>query len=270
MSAGVCGKRVGFEELFGSSSPPSKRSRCSGFGSPTRSPDLGSGSDDTLFTLLQMFPSLDPQLVRTAHRNYHDKIDDAIDSLKNVSFGDVAEINKLQNFESAAIRNCDAAPAPTATTCIQVTEQEVEHTKASEFENMVDGSKWVDLFVQEMMNATDLDDARMRTAQILEAFERSLTAHSRASEQVELASLKEHLQSLLNDNQILKRAVYIQHERNLEQEEKTKEVQNLKVLLNQYHEQIRSLELNNYALKLHLQRAQPNITFHGHFNPDLC
>lgn len=66
--------------------------------------------------------------------------------------------------------------------------------------------------------------------------------------QPEHASMKEHLQSLLNDNQILKRAVAIQHERNIEQEEKTREVQNLKLLLNQYQEQIRSLEVIAYKL----------------------
>lgn len=62
-------------------------------------------------------------------------------------------------------------------------------------------------------------------------------------EQLEHASLKEHLQSLLNDNQILKRAVAIQHERNLEQEERIKGVEQLKHLLSQYQEQIRSLEV---------------------------
>lgn len=62
MSAGVCGKRVGFEEIFGSSSSSAKRSRCSGFRSPTRSSEFGSGSEDTVFSLLQMFPALDPEV----------------------------------------------------------------------------------------------------------------------------------------------------------------------------------------------------------------
>lgn len=61
--------------------------------------------------------------------------------------------------------------------------------------------------------------------------------------QLKHASLKEHLQNLVNDNQILKRAVAIQHERNLEQEEKTKEVHQLKHVLCQYQEQIQSLEV---------------------------
>lgn len=67
-------------------------------------------------------------------------------------------------------------------------------------------------------------------------------------EQLEHASLKEHLQSLLNDNQILKRAVAIQHERNLEQEERTKGVEQQKHLLSQYQEQVRSLEVTFYLL----------------------
>lgn len=58
MSAGVCGKRVGFEEICGSSSPTSaKRSRCSTFGSLVRS-----GSDDPVSFLLQMFPDVDPEV----------------------------------------------------------------------------------------------------------------------------------------------------------------------------------------------------------------
>lgn len=65
MSAGVCGKRVGFEEIFGSSSPTSrssaKRTRWSSFGSTIRS-EFGSGSDDDVSVLLQMFPALDPEV----------------------------------------------------------------------------------------------------------------------------------------------------------------------------------------------------------------
>ena len=42
----------------------------------------------------------------------------------------------------------------------------------------MDGSKWVDLFVHEMMNATDLSDARARAARILEAFEKNVVSRS--------------------------------------------------------------------------------------------
>lgn len=69
--------------------------------------------------------------------------------------------------------------------------------------------------------------------------------------QLEHASLKEHLQSLLNDNQILKRAVAIQHERNLEHEERTKGVEQLKHVLSQYQEKVRSLEVIFFCLVLY-------------------
>lgn len=62
--------------------------------------------------------------------------------------------------------------------------------------------------------------------------------------------LKDQLQSLFRDNQILKRAVAIQHERYLEQEEKTKEVSLLKHMISQFQEKIRTLEVINMACAL--------------------
>lgn len=59
--------------------------------------------------------------------------------------------------------------------------------------NPRDGSDWVDAFVKEMMNATDLDDAKGRTARFLEAFERNVVAYSRASEEVNTSFVSIHL-----------------------------------------------------------------------------
>ena len=71
MSAGVCGKRVGFEEIFGSSSPTAcssaKRSRWSSFGSPTRS-EFGSGHEDSASVLLQMFPGVGAEVCFQDHQ----------------------------------------------------------------------------------------------------------------------------------------------------------------------------------------------------------
>lgn len=134
-----------------------------------------------------------------------------------------------------------------------------------------------------MTSAVNIDDARARAARILEAFERRVVANKRAAEevilksfyfdiklfsgnqlvccltstiymligflldmiikQIEHASLKEHLRSLLDNNQILRRVVAIQHERNVEQEGKEREVQHVKLMLNQYIEQARTLEV---------------------------
>ncbi|KAK3226423.1 hypothetical protein Dsin_006285 [Dipteronia sinensis] len=275
MSAGVCGKRVGFEEIFGSSSPTSaKRSRCSSFGSPIRS-----GSEEPFSTLLQMFPDLDPELVKSILRNHDNKIEDAIERLRALSFGDVNQRNKSEEHG-----NCASVPGESTAACSQMSEESLGDEKTTFVgENVTDGSNWVDLFVHEMMNATDLDDARGRAARILEAFEKSLTANSKTSkEQLEHASLKEHLQSLLNDNQILKRAVAIQHERHLEQEEKSREVQHLKLVLSQYQEQIRNLEviycLHLYSsffsglFKVHQERCIINITMNSflHLSCPMC
>lgn len=136
-------------------------------------------------------------------------------------------------------------------------------------------SSWVDVFVHEMMNASDWNDVRSRATQMLEAFEKSVITNSVSSyevyflyvwlsfneivllqtgqlnrssplyyvEQQEVTSLKEQLQSLLRDNQILKKAVAIQHERSLEQDEKLKEMQHLKHVLSKYHEQVQALEV---------------------------
>lgn len=69
MSTGVCGKRVGYDDFFGSSSSPTnKRSKWSTFGSPIRSSEIGSGSDDSVASLIHMFPTMDPE-VRLILRN---------------------------------------------------------------------------------------------------------------------------------------------------------------------------------------------------------
>ncbi|KAG6603664.1 hypothetical protein SDJN03_04273, partial [Cucurbita argyrosperma subsp. sororia] len=247
MSAGVCGKRVGFEEIFGSSSPTAcssaKRSRWSSFGSPTRS-EFGSGHEDSASVLLQMFPGVGAEAP---------------------SFDDFSA-----RVDSATIGNCSTVPDERTATCSQMSHEKVD--EATDAGSAIGegygmhGSKWVDMFVQEMGSAVDVGDARIRAARILEAFEHNVTVHSRESEELKHASLKGHLQSLVNDNQILKRAVAIQHERNLEQEEKTREVHQLKHVLCQYQEQIQSLEVRNYTLNLHLQRAQ---SVSGHFHQDI-
>ncbi|CAN4076244.1 unnamed protein product [Withania somnifera] len=63
---------------------------------------------------------------------------------------------------------------------------------------------------------------------------------------------------IFRDNAMLKRAVAIQHE-----------LQQLKQLIVQHQEQLRTLEGNNYPLKVHLQQAQQCNSIPGHFHPDI-
>ncbi|KAG0498699.1 hypothetical protein HPP92_003390 [Vanilla planifolia] len=268
MSAGVCGKRVGFEEIFGSpaSAPSAKRSRCSNYGSPIRA-EFAFAAEDKVSVLLRMFPSMDRKVVEIILNSHENKIDDAIQSLHALCLGEnvatdgpAIVISELQPNGHGDIINAEAPEV----------KAELSHNAESNTElKEIHECLWVDKFVQELVNASDWNDARSRAMKILESFEQMVVAHSAASKELEISSLKEQLHCLVRDNQILKRAVSIQHERNMEFEEKLKDVQQLKSIILQYQEQIRTLELNNYALKIHLQRAQEASCIPGRFHPDI-
>ncbi|XP_057466109.1 uncharacterized protein LOC130755662 isoform X1 [Actinidia eriantha] len=137
----------------------------------------------------------------------------------------------------------------------------------------MNGAEWVDFFVREMMSATSIDDARSRATSVLESLEQSISVQAGVdaaqSYHKESVMLKEQFEVLLRENTILKRAVAIQHERQKEYDERNQEVQHLKHLVSQYQEQLRTLEVNNYALTMHLQQTQQRNSFPGRFNPDV-
>ncbi|RYQ87212.1 hypothetical protein Ahy_B09g094683 isoform B [Arachis hypogaea] len=81
--------------------------------------------------------------------------------------------------------------------------------------------------------------------------------------------LKEQIQVLIKERNSFKNAFRIQHERFSDYDEKNQELQHLKQLVSQYQEQIRTLEVNNYALAMHLKQAQQSNPFPGHFPPDV-
>ncbi|KAK8550184.1 hypothetical protein V6N13_118707 [Hibiscus sabdariffa] len=137
----------------------------------------------------------------------------------------------------------------------------------------MDGSDWVELFVREMMNASNIDDARARASRALEVLEKSIRGQAGAEVALkfyqENKMLKEQLEALIQENTILKRAVAVQHERQKEYENQSQELQHLKQLASQYQEQLRTLEVNNYALTMHLKQAQQSSSIPGRFNPDV-
>lgn len=64
MSAGICGKRLGLEEIFGSPSSATPAKKIRFCGSPIPSVDLGFGSaDDDVSILIRMFPSMDREVI---------------------------------------------------------------------------------------------------------------------------------------------------------------------------------------------------------------
>jgi len=131
---------------------------------------------------------------------------------------------------------------------------------------------WVEHLVKEMLNARDLNDAHVRGKLALEAVENAVASRSTIAMeelQKENADLKEKMQVMLREGHILKRAVAIQHERQQEHEGRTRELQQAKQVIGQYQEQVRSLELNNYTLRMHLRMAQDASSMPGRYHPDV-
>uniref|UniRef100_A0A6V7QT42 CUE domain-containing protein n=1 Tax=Ananas comosus var. bracteatus TaxID=296719 RepID=A0A6V7QT42_ANACO len=243
---------------------------------PVRSPDLALGSEDKVSFLLSLFPSMDREVIESVLNNHDHKIDDAIKSLHALCLGDGAARNDLTGLNDLTALNSMLMPNDNPTDSGMNSERTEQHVESTHAVNVNSGESmlqnraaWVDMFVQEMMNASDWDDVRGRAMKFLEAFERNVVENATASAEDEANSLKEQLQCLIRDNQILKKAVAIQHERNLEHEEKVKEVQQLKLIISQYQEQVRNLEMTNYTLKVHLQKAQEANSIPNHFHPDI-
>ncbi|KAJ7962841.1 Ubiquitin system component Cue [Quillaja saponaria] len=259
MSAAVCGSKRSFFEDLPPSPPISKRLRCSSSTSPNRF------SAPTLIDQLRaVFPHMELQLLERALHECGNDIEAAIKSLRELCLGSAAESSVLDegpvaDAEQGTLKNNGNASAS-------------ENRSAPE--NLpVDGTAWVDLFVREMMSARSVDDARTRAAKMLEILERSIGERANAETtqvfQKENSMLKEQIEGLIRENTILKRAVSIQHERQKDYEDKNQELQHLKQLAAQYQEQLRTLEVNNYALMMHLKQAQQSNSIPGRFHPDV-
>lgn len=271
MSAIVCGKRSSFfEEL--PSPPVSKRIRRSP-SSPVRlsPPRAAAGPPSSYLSpidhLLSLFPDMDKQLLERALKECGDDLDLAIRSLNDLRLG------SAENMDPAG-----GKPEATSEVKIQLQASGVlsdsnDQVPSSKDPGTINGADWVELFVMEMMNASNMPDARNRASRALEAFEKSVlsraTVQAAQNFQQENSTLKEQLEGLIHENSILKRAVSIQHERQKEYEDRSQEMHHLKQLLSQYQEQLRTLEVNNYALTMHLKQAQQSNSISGRFNPDV-
>uniref|UniRef100_M4EMX1 CUE domain-containing protein n=1 Tax=Brassica campestris TaxID=3711 RepID=M4EMX1_BRACM len=154
-------------------------------------------------------------------------------------------------------------------------EAKVEGSEKEQVLNL-DGTEWVELFVREMMSASDMNDAKDRASRALQALDKSIKARAGAdaamqsSLQQENSMLKQQLEATVQENSLLKRAVVTQQKRQRETEDESQELQGLRRMVSQYQEQLRTLEVNNYALTLHLKQAlQNNSSIPGRFHPDV-
>ncbi|KAA8535149.1 hypothetical protein F0562_030152 [Nyssa sinensis] len=285
MSAIVCGKRSSFFEDLPSSPPVSKRIRCSSSspvrfspprpttGSPSsyQSPFNLSSRSSLLDHLTAHFPDMDKQLLERALEECGNDLDSAIRSLHELRLGSAENLGSAAGKPGAAVgANIQFQTQGMATTNGEC----VSNEDPSAPQNLpVDGAEWVELFVREMTSASNMDDARARASRALEVLEKSICARATAeagqSFQQENIMLKEQLEALIHENTILKRAVSIQHERQKEFEDRSQELHHLKQLVSQYQEQLRTLEVDNYALTIHLKQAQQSNSIPGRFHPDV-
>lgn len=281
MSAIVCGKRSLFEDLP-ATPPVSKRIRCSS--SPVRfsPPRTIQGSSDqsafrypsqsALDQLRALFPYMDKQILERALEECGDDLDSAIKSLNGLRLGSTQKVVGSDACKSDADGEADGRLQSPG---VLTSNREMPPSEdPSALKNLpVDGAEWVELFVREMMSASNMDDARARASRALEVLEKSICSRVSAevaqSFQQENLMLKEQVESLIQENTILKRAVSIQHERQKEFDERGCELQHLKQLISQYQEQLRNLEVNNYALTMHLRQAQQSSSIPGRFHPDV-
>ncbi|KAL8126023.1 uncharacterized protein LOC141720663 [Apium graveolens] len=285
MSAIVCGKRSNFLEdtspTSSSSSPPVSKRICFSSSnnsrlSPSRTTSFFASSFSSPFAnpfrstslhldnLAAIFPHMDKQLLERALEECGDDLDSAIKSLTELRLG-----STVNNSDAAQEANVQVQP----TVAVAANGEESCENPSTTQTPPMDGADWVELFVREMLNASNMDDARNRASRALEFLEKSIRARATAETaqglQQENNVLKEQLQAMIQENNILKRAVSIQHERQKEFEDKNQELHNLKQMVSQYQEQLRTLEVNNYALTLHLKQAQQSNSLPGRFHPDV-
>lgn len=239
------------------SPPVSKRLRCSS----SSSSSVRLSPPPPLHQLRALFPHVDSQLLERALFQSSNDLDSAIKSLNEHCLesadhnSNSAEEASLNEEQGTLTNDGDATPS--------------ENTSVPN-KLPVDGAEWVDLFVREMISATGVEDARARASRVLEILERSISknAAENAAQSLQKENLmqKEHIEVLMRENSILKRAVSIQHERQKEFEDKHRELQQL---VSQYQQQIKTLEMNNYALMMHLRQAQQSSPIPGRFHPDV-
>uniref|UniRef100_A0A1J3ERI4 CUE domain-containing protein n=1 Tax=Noccaea caerulescens TaxID=107243 RepID=A0A1J3ERI4_NOCCA len=237
MSAVYCGtKRSFFEDI--PSPPSSKRFRCY---SPSNSPSWSSPSS-SLDQLRTAFPHLELTVLVKALEEHGSDLNAAMKSL-------YSEAEELPAGGANKVTFTASDNPPTS------------------------GDGWVELLVREVSQSSGSDDAKLRASRVLEALEKMLSARARQDAgkkfQEEHVAVQQQLEALTKDNTVLKRAVAIQHERQKALEDANQQLELLKNLIPQYQEKLRTLEVNNYALRMHLQQVEHGNSMPERFNPDV-
>lgn len=132
-----------------------------------------------------------------------------------------------------------------------------------------DVAELTDFLHKKLMAAKSVDDAKVCTIGVVGDFGRAINARVTADLYKENMLFKEQVERLTQENTILKRAAAIQLERLKEDENKERETEHLKESLLHYKERLRTLEVNNYALSMHLKQASESTSVPENFHPDV-
>lgn len=205
---------------------------------------------------------MDHEILEKALNESNNDLDMAIKSLKELYI----------ESRDANLASLLGKPDESMNSNIQPVQESVDSFTSME-KLPTEGSEWVNVLVNEMTHASNMDDAKTRASKVLELLEKNISERANADAiqrfQEENLMLKGQVEGLIQNNNILKRAVAIQHERQKEYDEKNQEIPHLKQTILQYQERIRTLEITNYGLTLHLQQAQQGGSIPGRFHPDV-
>ncbi|XP_074563374.1 uncharacterized protein LOC141819998 isoform X1 [Curcuma longa] len=217
------------------------------------------------------FPELDIELVQRVFETSGSNLDTAIKNL----------IELLSSSQGSQGRSPDSAPvnnsAPVAPDVLLPSEEDNMAGSSSGRPDATSNlpanrSGYAELLLKELTSASDLNDAKTHASRILELFEKFVAAHTSHEALQNLSKenekWKQQVEVLLHENNILKQAVSIQHERLRTFDAQNEEVQQLRQMLSQCKEQIWTLEMNNYSLGVHLKVAQQSSSFPGRHHPD--
>ncbi|XP_041009500.1 uncharacterized protein LOC121253567 [Juglans microcarpa x Juglans regia] len=140
---------------------------------------------------------MDQKLLERALEECDDDLDSAIRSLNEFRLG------STDNNLGFTTTKCDVTLEANVQSLGEVTTNGhvVADEKLSTPQNpTMDATDWVELFVRDMMSASNVDDARARTSRVFEILERSI--HARASAKVNNYTLTMHLKQAQESNSI--------------------------------------------------------------------
>jgi uncharacterized phage infection (PIP) family protein YhgE len=206
---------------------------------------------------------MDEQAVESVLAECGQDIDAAIRRLTELKLSNAEQQQQAQAAMAASNQQHDTASVADGGQQ-QEQQQQQQHQAPSGPQT---AEQWVDALVQEMAAAKDFTDARGRAAKMLQAFEQFVSARSK--EGSGSSSSHARAEEALRENAILKRAVQIQNAKLQEASAKDQELAGLKQLLGQYQERLRHLELSNYSLALHLQKATDDRSATANRPPDV-